>query len=136
MMLFGRSYLEGDAGMLYLRNRKGGNMTTFICFAIAMAILYIMQVFSGGFDFEELLSFIIMMALLGGHVYLSTRRKVFLGGVIPTLLILSFYPVCKMINPVGSQLFILIGGYLVAIGCCLYIWYKARKDNRKRNDKV
>lgn len=122
--------------MLYLRNQKGGDMTTFICFAIAMAILYIMQVFSGGFDFEELLSFIIMMALLGGHVYLSTRRKAFLGGVIPILLILSFYPVCKMINPVGSQLFILIGGYLVAIGCCLYIWYKARKDNRKRNDKA
>ncbi|MBS7009255.1 hypothetical protein [Anaerostipes sp.] len=103
-------------------------MTTFKCFIIGIAILYIIQLFSGGFDFKESLSYIIMIALLGSHVYLSTRKRAFLGIIVPLLLILSFYPVYKTINPAGKKLMILIGGYLIAIGCCLYIWYKAGKE--------
>lgn len=104
-------------------------MTTFICFVIAMIFLYIMRLFTGGFDFTELLSFFLMMALLGGHVYLSTRKKAILGIIVPIFIVVSFYPVYKMISPVGITLVILIGLYGIALGGCLYIWYKARKEN-------
>ena len=103
-------------------------MTTFMCFIIAMAVLYIVQVSSGGFDLKTFLSFIITVALLGIHVYLSTRKKAILGIAVPLVLILSFYPVYKLIHPSDTQTVILSGAYLIAIGCSLYIWYKARKD--------
>ena len=51
-------------------------MTTFICFVIAMVILYIMRLLTGGFDITELTSYLLMVLLLGTHVYLSTRKKV------------------------------------------------------------
>lgn len=104
-------------------------MTTFICFVIAMAIIYIMRLFTGGFNATELLSFILMIVLLGSHVYLSTRKKAIWGIVIPVIIVASFYPVYKLITPVGTILVILIGLYAISLGCCLYIWYKARKTN-------
>ena len=104
-------------------------MTTFICFVIAMAIIYIMRLFTGGFNATELLSFILMIVLLGSHVYLSTRKKAIWGIVIPVIIVASFYPVYKLINPVGTILVILIGLYAISLGCCLHIWYKARKTN-------
>jgi len=109
--------------------RKGVHMTTFICFVIAMVFLYIMRLFTGGFNATELLSFILMVVLLGSHVYLSTRKRAIYGIVIPLLLAASFYPVYKLMHPAGMTLVVLICMYVAAIGCCLYIWYKARKDN-------
>lgn len=104
-------------------------MTTFICFVIAMVFIYVMRLFTGGFNPTELLSFILMIVLLGSHVYLSTRKKVISGIVIPIVIVASFYPVYKLMNPVGTKLVILIGLYAISLGCCLYIWYKARKTN-------
>lgn len=104
-------------------------MTMFICFAIAMVFLYLMQLFSGGFNFRELLSFLIMFALLGSHVYLVTRKKAIFGLIVPTFILLSFYPVYQIIDPAGKELVILIGIYAIALGCSLYLWRKARKEN-------
>lgn len=50
-------------------------MTMFICFVIAMLILYVMRVLMGGFDDKELLAYIIMIGILGSHVYLTTKKK-------------------------------------------------------------
>lgn len=104
-------------------------MTTFICFVIAMIFIYIMRLFTGGFDVTELLSFFLMVALLGSHVYLSTRKKAIFGIIVPICIVASFYPVYKMMSPVGVALVILAGLYGIALGGCLYIWYKARKEN-------
>lgn len=104
-------------------------MITFICFVIAMVFIYVIRLFTGGFDIKELLSFLLMMVLLGSHVYLSTRKKAIFGIVIPIFVIASFYPVYKMMNPIGTTLIVLIVLYLVAFGGCLYIWYKARKSD-------
>ncbi len=104
-------------------------MTMFICFVIAMVFIYVMRLFTGGFDITELLSFILMMVLLGSHVYLSTRKKAIFGIVIPIVIVVSFYPVYKLMNPAGTTLVILIGLYAISLGCCLYIWYKARRTN-------
>lgn len=103
-------------------------MTTFICFIIAMVIIYIMMLFTNGFDITTLLSFLIMFILLGAHVYLVTRKKVIWGIVVPLLILISFYPVYKLLNPVGITLIVLVGLYAIAFGCCLYIWYRARKS--------
>lgn len=70
-------------------------MTTFICFVIAIVIIYVMRVFTGGFDITELVSFLLMIVLLGSHVYLSTRKKAIFGIVVPIFIIVSFYPVYK-----------------------------------------
>lgn len=104
-------------------------MTMFICFVIAMVFIYVMRLFTGGFDITELLSFILMMVLLGSHVYLSTRKKAIFGIVIPIVIVVSFYPVYKLMDPAGTTLVILIGLYAISLGCCLYIWYKARRTN-------
>lgn len=104
-------------------------MTMFICFVIAMVFIYVMRLFTGGFDITELLSFILMMVLLGSHVYLSTRKKAIFGIVIPIVIVVSFYPVYKLMNPAGTTLVILIGLYAISLGGCLYIWYKARRTN-------
>lgn len=112
-----------------LRNRKGLPMTTFICFVIAMVFICIMRLLTGGFDVEELLSFILMIVLLGSHVYLSTRKKAIYGIAIPIFIVASFYPVYKMMNPVSTTLVVLIGLYVIVLGNCLYIWYKARKND-------
>ena len=104
-------------------------MTILICFAIAMVFIYVIRLFTGGFNITELLSFLLMIILLGSHVYLSTRRKAIYGIVIPIFIIASFYPVYKIMNPVGITLFVLIVLYMIALGSCIYIWYKARKSN-------
>ncbi len=104
-------------------------MTTFICFVIAMVILYIMRLLTGGFDITELTSYLLML-LLGTHVYLSTRKKVIYGIVIPIFIVVSFYPVYKLTNPAGITLAVLIGLYIIALGSCLGIWYKARKSDK------
>jgi len=49
--------------------------------------------------------------------------------VIPIFIIASFYPVYKIMNPVGITFFVLIVLYMIALGSCIYIWYKARKSN-------
>lgn len=94
-----------------------------------MIFIYIMRLFTGGFDATELLSFLLMMILLGSHVYLSTRKKAIFGIVVPIVIVASFYPVYKLMNPVGTTFVILIGLYAISLGCCLHIWYKARKTN-------
>ena len=104
-------------------------MTTFICFVIAMAIIYIMRLSTGGFNATESLSFILMIVLLGSHVYLSTRKKAMYGIIVPLLIIVSFYPIYQLTNPTGTTLILLIGLYAISLGCCLYIWYKARKTS-------
>ncbi len=104
-------------------------MTTFICFVIAMVFIYVMRLLTGGFDMTELTSFLLMVVLLGSHVYLSTRKKAIFGIVIPIFIVVSFYPVYKMMNPVNTTLVALIGLYAIALGSCLYIWYKARKND-------
>lgn len=104
-------------------------MTSFICFVIAMAFIYVMRLFTGAFDITELLSFLLMIVLLGSHVYLSTRKKAIFGIVIPIFIIASFYPVYKIINPVGTTFLVLIMLYIIALGGCIYIWYKSRKNN-------
>lgn len=106
-------------------------MTTFICFVIAMVIIYIIMIFTRGFDLNTSLSFLIMFALLGSHVYLVTRKKSIWGIIIPLIIVGSFYPVYKLTTPAGTTLVILIALYIIALGCCLYIWYKARKDYGK-----
>lgn len=106
-------------------------MTTFICFVIAMVIMYILELFNGGFDMNELLSFIIMIVLLGSHVYLSTRKRAGWGIIIPLLIAASFYPVYRLISPAGTQAVVLAVIYLIALVCCFYIWFKARKDKNK-----
>lgn len=103
-------------------------MTMFICFVIAMLILYVMRVLMGGFDDKELLAYIIMIGILGSHVYLTTRKKAIYGIIVPLFLIATFYPVYKLIDPVGNTRLILVFAYTIAIGCSLYIWYKARKN--------
>ena len=102
-------------------------MTTFICFVIAMVFIYVMRLFTGGFNITELLSFLLMIVLLGSHVYLSTRKKAVYGIVIPIFIIASFYPVYKMMNPAGTTFLVLTVSYMIALGSCIYIWYKARK---------
>lgn len=104
-------------------------MTILICFAIAMVFIYVIRLFTGGFNITELLSFLLMIVLLGSHVYLSTRRKAIYGIVIPIFIIASFYPVYQIMNPVGITFFVLIVLYMIALGSCIYIWYKARKSN-------
>ena len=104
-------------------------MTILICFAIAMVFIYVIRLFTGGFNITELLSFLLMIVLLGSHVYLSTRRKAIYGIVIPIFIIASFYPVYQIMNPVGITFFVLIVLYMIALGSCIYIWYKARKNN-------
>lgn len=64
------------------------------------------------------------------QVYLSTRKKAIFGMVIPLLMMVPFYPVYKWINPAGTILILLIVLYVIAIGSCLYIWYKARKNDK------
>ena len=103
-------------------------MTILICFAIAMVFIYVIRLFTGGFNITELLSFLLMIILLGSHVYLSTRRKAIYGIVIPIFIIASFYPVYKIMNPVGITFFVLIVLYMIALCSCIYIWYKARKS--------
>ena len=103
-------------------------MTTFICFVIAMVILYIMRLLTGGFDVTELTSYLLML-LLGTHVYLSTRKKAIYGIVIPIFIVVSFYPVYKLTNPAGITLVVLIGLYILTLGSLLGIWYKARKSD-------
>ena len=105
-------------------------MTTFICFVIAMVILYIMRLLTGGFDVTELTSYLLMVLLLGTHIYLSTRKKAIYGIVIPIFIVVSFYPVYKLTNPAGITLVVLIGLYTIALGSCLGIWYKARKSDK------
>lgn len=104
-------------------------MTTLICFVIAMVFIYIMRLFTGGFDEIELLSFLLMIILLGSHVYLSTRKKAIFGIVIPIVIVASFYPVYNLMNHIGTTLVIFIVLYAISLGCCLYIWYKARKTD-------
>lgn len=104
-------------------------MTILICFAIAMVFIYVIRLFTGGSNITELLSFLLMIVLLGSHVYLSTRRKAIYGIVIPIFIIASFYPVYQIMNPVGITFFVLIVLYMIALGSCIYIWYKARKSN-------
>ena len=65
-------------------------MTILICFAIAMVFIYVIRLFTGGFNITELLSFLLMIILLGSHVYLSTRRKAIYGIVIQYLLLRRF----------------------------------------------
>lgn len=101
-------------------------MTTFICFVIAMVFLYVMQLLNGGFEIREFIAFILMIAILGSHVYLTTRKKAIFGIIVPLFLIATFFPVYKIIHPTGSTLIVLILVYIIAIGCCLYIWYRAR----------
>lgn len=115
----------------FLKKQQEGSlpMTTFICFVIAMVIIYAMRLLTGGFDKTELISFLLMVVLLGSHVYLSTRKKEIFGIVIPIFLVVSFYPVYKVIKPEGTALVVLIGLYVIALGSCLYIWYKARKND-------
>lgn len=104
-------------------------MTTFICFAIAMTILCFMKVLTGGFHtMDEILTFVLMMVLLGGHVYLSTRKKAVYGSVVPILVVISFYPVYKLTAPAGAAVFILVGLYVITLAGFLAIWYKARKN--------
>lgn len=103
-------------------------MTTFICFAIAMIILYFSKLFTTGFNLTELLSYLIMMAVVGLHVYLSTRKYAWLGVIVPLLIVISFYPVYKLTHPVDTVLIGLTGLYVIAFSGCLYVWYKARKD--------
>lgn len=103
-------------------------MTTYICFLIAMIILYIMKLLSGGFNLRELIAFFLMMILLGSHVYLSTRKRAIWGIVVPAVLMISFYPVYNLISPNGTQLIALIAAYVIAIGCSLFVWYQARKN--------
>ncbi len=105
-------------------------MTTFICFVIAIVFIYVMRLFTGGFNITELLSFLLMIILLGSHVYLSTRKKAIFGVVIPIFIIASFYPVYKMVNPAGTTFLVLIMLYMIALGSCIYIWYKARKSDK------
>ncbi len=105
-------------------------MTTFICFVIAMVILYIMRLLTGGFDVTELTSYLLMLMLLGTHVYLSTRKKAIYGIVIPIFIVVSFYPVYKLTNPAGITLVVLIGLYILTLGSLLGIWYKARKSDK------
>lgn len=71
-------------------------MTTFICFVIAVAFIYVMRLFTGGFNPTELLSFMLMIILLGSHVYLATRKKAIFGIVIPIVIVASFYPIYKL----------------------------------------
>lgn len=99
-----------------------------------MAFLYMMKLFTGDFDMIELLSFLIMMVLLGGHVYLSTRKKAVYGIVVPVFIAVSFYPVYKLIEPNGTAFFLLIGLYVIALGCCLGIWYNAEKISIARKN--
>jgi len=103
----------------------------FLCFAIAIAILYFTRLLTGGFDQNSFLSFMIMIGLLGTHVYLTTRKKAVFGIIVPIFLVLSFYPVCKMTNPSKSQFIILSCFYIIALVCFLYICYKAREDYKK-----
>ena len=107
-------------------------MNTFICFGIAMAGIYIMRLLTGGFNLTELISYILMVGLLGAHVYLCTRKRVVWGIVIPVLIVISFYPMCRVMRPSGTVLAVLIGLYAAALGSCLYIWSKARKDIQKK----
>ena len=68
-------------------------MTTFICFLIAMAVIYIVMLCANGFDINTSISFLIMFILLGSHVYLVTRKKSIYGIIVPLLIIVSFYPI-------------------------------------------
>lgn len=106
-------------------------MTTFICFLIAMAVIYIVMLCTNGFDLNTSLSFLIMFILLGSHVYLVTRKRAIYGIIVPVFIIVSFYPVYQLINPAGTTLILLISLYAIALGGCLYIWYKARRDHSK-----
>lgn len=106
-------------------------MTTYICFLIAMIILYVMKLLSGGFNLRELVAFLLMMILLGSHVYLSTRKRAIWGIVVPAILVISFFPVYTVISPTGTQLIALIGFYAIVVGCSIFVWYKARRNTNQ-----
>lgn len=106
-------------------------MTTFICFVIAMTIVYLMKLLDGGFDLKELLAFILMVALLGSHVYLSAGKRAVYGLAVPAVIVISFFPVYKMTAPSGDELAFLILGYFIAVIGCVFIWYRVRKGNRE-----
>ncbi len=103
-------------------------MTIYICFVIAMIFIYIIELLNGGFKLKEFLAYFIMMALLGAHVYFTTRKKALWGIIVPTFIVVSFYPVNKLINPVGVENIVLIGLYLIVFILTLFIWYKARES--------
>ncbi len=106
------------------------SMTTYICFIIAMICIYIFELLDGGFDLKDCIAYFIMLVVLGAHVYLSTRKKALWGIVIPIVIVISFYPVYRIIKPIGSELLVLIGLYFITIVSTLYVWYKARKSDK------
>ena len=106
-------------------------MKNFICFVIAMALIYIIKFVTGGLDAEGFLSYFLMVALLGSHVYLSTRKRAIFGIVIPIVTVASFYPIYQHMHPTSIKLAVLIGMYVIVLGMLFFIWYQVRKnDNR------
>lgn len=105
-------------------------MTTLICFTIAMICILIINLLNGGFQAREFPAYIIMVILLGTHVYFSTRKKVLWGIVIPIFIALTFYPVYRIINPTGTEVIMLVGLYVIAFSLSLIIWYQARKNDK------
>ena len=106
-------------------------MKNFICFVIAMALIYIIKFVTGGLDAEGFLSYFLMVALLGSHVYLSTRKRAIFGIVIPIVIEASFYPIYQLMHSTSIKLAVLIGMYVIVLGMLFFIWYQVRKnDNR------
>lgn len=109
-------------------------MKNFICFVIAMTLIYIIKFVTGGLDAEGFLSYFLMVALLGSHVYFSTRKRAIFGIVIPIVIVASFYPIYQLMHPTSIKLAVLIGMYVIVLGMLFFIWYQVRKnDNRSQS---
>lgn len=108
-------------------------MTTLICFIIAMTILYFIELSDGGFNIDDLMAYLIAVVILGLHTYLCTRKSVIWGAVVPILVLASFYPVYRLIEPTGSSLFMLICLYAIILVLCLYLWRDIRKKKSKED---
>lgn len=103
-------------------------MTMWICFCIAMVVGYVIQLGIRGFDAVSTISFLIMFVIVGAHIFFTTRKKAIWGIVVPLFILISFYPVYKLIEPRGTVLVSLVGLYVITLGMLLFVWYKARQN--------
>ncbi len=103
-------------------------MKHFLNYLIVMTLLYIFMVMQNGFDSDTTLSFIVVLVILGGHVYLITRKHAILGIIIPSVIAISIYPAYQIISPKGAEIVVFVALYVITEVQAIWIWRIVRKD--------
>lgn len=102
--------------------------------SIVLILVFLFHLLNYGFDAENSAYYIAycigLIAALILHCYLSTK-KLALGCVVPVLLLLSFYPVYRIIRPDEDTLVLLVMFYIGLLTFFSYIWFEIRKDINK-----